>query len=770
MEGDTRNDFFQTARRDPIHQSDRYRVKKQRRDHRQTHVKPGGIYSCFSLGSDNANLHYRSSFSKSRKDEVRDIRKKGACLRCRILKRACSGEDPCKTCKIAAKAAIGSRALMWMECIRPSFLALDVFERRNSLSDSSRIEGALSDLLKDDVYLDFHIPFELNVEAASTHLASWLSEDSGSTTFSVVGVFSCSTNTNLLVNALDPSLGRDLRLFVYLTTHLYTTDYQEGYLSYTSEEIQSVRDCVAKRLLQALDPLVRPSELEASENKIGKLRALFLLLLGMMVGMRYTCPEILDHAMDGNAHEGESKQEALLRLLCHYLVYIGKTASILNASDTEAALVHGWKQLWTKRATFAWNPNKGLEMHYRIEPPPESEDESLDGIEIEFSDPEEGNEFTTNSDLLKCVACGTFWSHLGKNGHCRACETATDEAWIDAFTFPDMSLDSFVDMLSSGEQTIECDDTITQNAGRLELFEDFGNSAVFNQQEYDPCNLHFAPAAPESTPYAFTTNTDPMEHSCVPRIDNDSTENALVPGNICSNSSSGSAWDTFISDGDTVDAGAFEMRLDNASDSQQSRAYDTFSGPQDYEELFNESFSTALAGRSSYFISDENVTLPPDRSFSKVCGVSKGARNHITPRMKPRNPIKKLRSTCVSAGHYSCLSLATRANPKGHRRRNEAEIIQNPSDGIDHYSRTSSTTLFDGLILPALENFLEYGWVDLSNPQAPPRNVSDGTVVLRLGIYEVTSSYCRTFVRYFHDLDGKHVQDGCPIPSEKLLI
>jgi hypothetical protein len=67
---------------------------------------------------------------------------------------------------------------------------------------------------------------------------------------------------------------------------------QGGYDDYTEEEIRSVRDCVGNRLLKALDPLVRPADIEASENKLAKLRSLFLLLLGTIVGMRYTCSDV----------------------------------------------------------------------------------------------------------------------------------------------------------------------------------------------------------------------------------------------------------------------------------------------------------------------------------------------------------------------------------------------------------------------------------------------------------------------------------------------
>jgi hypothetical protein len=162
----------------------------------------------------------------------------------------------------------------------------------NYVSDQGRIDHIINDLHDDDVQLDFHIPFALNVEAASSQLASWLSDDRAESKLSVVGVFSCSTDTSLLQNSLDPNLTKDLRLFVHLTTHLYTTGMQGGYQEYTDEEIRSVRDFVGNRLLLAFDTLLRPSELEATENKLSKLKSLFLLILGTTVGMRYTYPEV----------------------------------------------------------------------------------------------------------------------------------------------------------------------------------------------------------------------------------------------------------------------------------------------------------------------------------------------------------------------------------------------------------------------------------------------------------------------------------------------
>ncbi|KAF2184473.1 hypothetical protein K469DRAFT_185901 [Zopfia rhizophila CBS 207.26] len=428
-----------------------HRVTKRGGNSRSRNPKPAGYFCCFSLSGQDVNVRRRSAFSSARKEEVRGIRKRGACLRCRLLKRACSGENPCKTCVSAANVAAGSRSLMWMECIRPSFQQMNIFDSGNRKPVQAHIDHIMEDLLDDDVYLDFHIPFALNVEAASAHLAGWLSDNCAPSTFSVVGVFSCSTNRSLIENALDPNLGKDLRLFIHLTTHLYTTGMQSGYQNYSDEEIQSVRDCVGNRLLLALDPLLKPSELEASPDKLGKLKSLFLLLLGTTVGMRYTCAD----TMNGKERDNgvESKQEALLRLLYHYLIYIGKATSLLENSCDEKLLVQKWKCQWNKPAAFTWNSSTGLEMHYRIEPPADwvvltSEEESMSCSDIDLLDltnelTDEVVDFTANSDMSKCKTCDTFWASLDATGLCANCRSVwnySDENWMHQTPVP---LDSF---------------------------------------------------------------------------------------------------------------------------------------------------------------------------------------------------------------------------------------------------------------------------------------------------------------------------------------
>ncbi|KAK2761572.1 hypothetical protein FQN54_001400 [Arachnomyces sp. PD_36] len=55
----------------------------------------------------------RGRFSATRRKEVKEVRKRGACMRCRMLKKPCSGESPCATCK-----GVESARLWKQPCIR----------------------------------------------------------------------------------------------------------------------------------------------------------------------------------------------------------------------------------------------------------------------------------------------------------------------------------------------------------------------------------------------------------------------------------------------------------------------------------------------------------------------------------------------------------------------------------------------------------------------------------------------------------------------------
>ncbi|KAF2463133.1 uncharacterized protein BDR25DRAFT_115345 [Lindgomyces ingoldianus] len=67
----------------------------------------------FSMNQKPAKPKVRGRFSDSRRKEVQEVRKRGACIRCRMLKKPCSGESPCSTC-----VNVESARLWKQPCIR----------------------------------------------------------------------------------------------------------------------------------------------------------------------------------------------------------------------------------------------------------------------------------------------------------------------------------------------------------------------------------------------------------------------------------------------------------------------------------------------------------------------------------------------------------------------------------------------------------------------------------------------------------------------------
>lgn len=174
----------------------------------------------------------------------------------------------------------------------------------------------------------------------------------------------------------------------------------------------------------------------------------------------------------------ESKQEALLRLICHYLIYIGRATSLLDSSSEEKTLLEKWRSQWNKPAAFTWNCHDGLQMHYRIEPPANwivssSEDESLNSINVDLSEFDDIAMFTEDGDLEKCASCGTLWTDLDDNGHCLICQSPEyqDEGFTELISFEsdfDFSAGSMIttdtqSITDSFEQSFLSTDIIQEN-------------------------------------------------------------------------------------------------------------------------------------------------------------------------------------------------------------------------------------------------------------------------------------------------------------------
>ncbi|KAK3110816.1 hypothetical protein LTR53_014508 [Teratosphaeriaceae sp. CCFEE 6253] len=96
----------------------------------------------FGLLSKRHKARVRGHFTDSRRKEVQENRKRGACLRCRMLKKPCSEGEPCSTC-----ASVESARLWKGKCLRTRLAdefglwASSLFHTRASIEVPAAVQG-----------------------------------------------------------------------------------------------------------------------------------------------------------------------------------------------------------------------------------------------------------------------------------------------------------------------------------------------------------------------------------------------------------------------------------------------------------------------------------------------------------------------------------------------------------------------------------------------------------------------------------------------------
>lgn len=131
---------------EPTHSTEERPVQPLRPIAMNPHSRPANFVS--ETGSSNKVQKHkvRGRFAPDRRKEVRELRKVGACMRCRMLKKVCSQETPCQTC-----AAVESPRLWRNTCVRAKlveiftlyFIGLHgaiAFHQINDLKSRSNVE------------------------------------------------------------------------------------------------------------------------------------------------------------------------------------------------------------------------------------------------------------------------------------------------------------------------------------------------------------------------------------------------------------------------------------------------------------------------------------------------------------------------------------------------------------------------------------------------------------------------------------------------------
>ncbi|KAI9778066.1 MAG: hypothetical protein M1839_008370, partial [Geoglossum umbratile] len=297
------------------------------------------------------NIPRRARYSNDRGKRVKEVRAIGACLRCRLLKKPCSTGNPCERCIAAAATNHSSRCLGWMQCIRPSLAKLNIFTPDPSVFQAYRSLGPTLTGLN----MGIAIPFEWEIESMSAYIARWFITDLEPLGVSVVGIMSSAKFCSVLSQFANPSLTNAFRRLICATSILTIEEQPFGYQSIEEGSIKLIAR-EGTLVLRSLEAMLEPKALsQASQRKLG---TIFIILVGTLIAIGYVSAKMVHFTAELGQAPAEThrpltcvKRKELLRLLSHYLVYVGQKCLLLPRScNAESAMDLASR----KRPAFVW--------------------------------------------------------------------------------------------------------------------------------------------------------------------------------------------------------------------------------------------------------------------------------------------------------------------------------------------------------------------------------------------------------------------------------
>ncbi|KAK4444792.1 hypothetical protein QBC34DRAFT_414644 [Podospora aff. communis PSN243] len=312
----------------------------------------------------------RAKLTESEKERVHQVRRRRACLRCRMLKIQCSNEDPCQTCLQSAVKGTERRVLSFCYCVRTRFADVNIYFSEAAQSPSMQIETLLSRMsgLLTRIATPADFTLTSNPEAFNATLTSWLTDPSF--TFpngSIVGLC-CSNLLSLQFQDPDP-LGDDGLMTEFRRFLLATSLAHSGWTGeIPHSDLLTVGHVSGYRLIKRLDRILTPQFLSRLSQE--STQVLFLLVLGAVLGVCYssaTPPSPSSHQQQRPpktimmSHEFTQSptlyltmKEHLCQMLAHHLIFLGSTLGIKLDTTMEQRIIDTAVSRWNKMERYIW--------------------------------------------------------------------------------------------------------------------------------------------------------------------------------------------------------------------------------------------------------------------------------------------------------------------------------------------------------------------------------------------------------------------------------
>ncbi|KAK3393909.1 hypothetical protein B0H63DRAFT_30521 [Podospora didyma] len=318
----------------------------------------------------------RAKLSQQEKQKVREVRRQGACLRCRVLKIQCSNQNPCQPCLQSAVKGSERKVLSFCYCVRTRFADVNIFQSAWAETPTMQLETVMARMggLLARIATPANFSLHSDTIVFNETLVSWLTNPQFNLpNGSIVGLC-CSNLLSLQFQdetVSGDNLATEFRRFL-LATSLVHSGWR-GDKDVTQRDLCAAGHISGYRLMKQLDRVLTPQFLA----KCGRdsCQVLFLLVLGVVLGVGYSSQNLTDSPSFPTQLLGAEFQksptlwlamkEHLCQMLAHHLIFLGSLLGIKLDTGLERRIIDTAISRWNKMEAFVWADATGLNHQYQ---------------------------------------------------------------------------------------------------------------------------------------------------------------------------------------------------------------------------------------------------------------------------------------------------------------------------------------------------------------------------------------------------------------------
>ncbi|KAJ9144239.1 hypothetical protein NKR23_g6108 [Pleurostoma richardsiae] len=304
----------------------------------------------------------RPALTAEELERMKEMRLRGACLRCRLSKVKCSPEDPCGPCLSSAIKGNERKVLSFCYCVRTQIADVNIFQHRPYNPIALR---AKTDALDAKLALSTLQP-AFDMEGTTGHVMNLIlaEQGGGSGQSSMVGMLTSQAFADAVQGTLDGQITDSFRRFLLAVTLAHTgwidaEAHDKDRLSW--KDLHIITYASGSELLGRLERALAPQALSASNKRT--LQALFLVVFGTILGVGYSTqvtasPEFPADMLGHNLQQSPTlwvlMKEHLCVMLAHYLIFLGSMIGHKLNTAKERVVVENATRRWNLQENFLW--------------------------------------------------------------------------------------------------------------------------------------------------------------------------------------------------------------------------------------------------------------------------------------------------------------------------------------------------------------------------------------------------------------------------------